>query len=367
MVVDAKNSVQRKLPVLMIGTDYSTKGGVSTVVNTYREAGLFERWPISYIASHCDGSKTQKLAAFGMALVHFYARLCRGEVGILHVHSASNASFWRKCVFLSGAFLARRPVVFHLHGGGFPDFFFKLDPLRKWVVRLVLARVSRVIALSEGWRETIRQISPRARVLVIPNPVETWKDRVSLADVGAALRITFLGRVVREKGVYDLLTAFKGVAEEFPSAELVIGGEGELGQLSATARELGIANRVTCLGWVDTHDKRRLLTSSATVVLPSHVEGLPMVLLEAMAAGLPVIATRVGAIPEIIRSGEEGILVDPGDVLGIVEALRRILRDVSLRERLGRNAQRSVRERFAADQVITQIEAVYRDLSRAST
>ena len=358
--------MMEKVSVTMIGTDFSTKGGVAAVVNAYREAGLFQRWPISYIASHCDGSKIRKLAAFGGALVRFYVRLCRGEGGIVHVHSASNASFWRKCVFLFGAFLARRPVVFHLHGGGFPEFFFKLDPLRKAIVRSVLARTSRVIALSEGWRDTVRQISPEARVLVIPNPVQTWDDKSEGAEVGGALRITFLGRVVREKGVYDLLTAFKGIAEEFPSAELVIGGEGEIDQLSAAARELGIASRLRCLGWVHAREKRALLSRSVTLVLPSYVEGLPMVLLEAMAAGLPVIATKVGAIPEVVRSGEDGILVEPGDIAGMVKALRGILGDVRLREHLGKNAQRLVRERFSAKQVIAQIEAVYLDLSRAS-
>lgn len=350
----------------MIGTDLSTKGGVSAVVNVYREGGLFERWPICYISTHRDGGKIQKLATFGFSLARFYARLCRGQVGILHVHSASNASFWRKCVFISGALLARRPVIFHLHGGGFQDFFFKLDPFRRWIVRSILARVSCVIALSEGWLGTIRQISPKAPVIVIPNPVQIWSDQPAKPGNVGVLRIAFLGRVVREKGVYDLLVAFKCIADEFPSTELVIGGEGELEQLKATARELGIANRVMCLGWVDAREKRTLLTCSVTLALPSHVEGLPMVLLEAMAAGLPVIATRVGAIPEIVRTDEDGILVDPGDIAGMVEALRRILGDVRLRERLGKNAQRSARERFAAEQIIAKIEAIYRDLSRVS-
>src|SRR5260221_177115 len=101
--------------VVMVGTSFETRGGVASVVNAYRAAGLFGRWPIDYVATHCDGSRLAKLACALSALFSMLALMARHSCAVLHVHSASRASFWRKCVFMAMARAAGRPLLFSLY------------------------------------------------------------------------------------------------------------------------------------------------------------------------------------------------------------------------------------------------------------
>ena len=121
------------------------------------------------------------------------------------------------------------------------------------------------------------------------------------------------------------------------------------------------------LGWVDDEAKRRVLAEAAVYVLPSYYEGLPMGVLEAMSAGLPVVSTVVGGIPEAVTEGVEGYLVLPGDVKKLAAVLRDLLRDAELRERMGLAGKKKIREHFASPVILPQIEAVYRRLGAIPT
>jgi glycosyltransferase involved in cell wall biosynthesis len=126
---------------------------------------------------------------------------------------------------------------------------------------------------------------------------------------------------------------------------MTIGGSGRLGHYRAETERLGIADRVQFTGWVDEEVVHRLLERADVLVLPSRFEGLPIAVIEAMAFGLAVVVTPVGAVPEVIRDGEEGILVPVGDPRILAKALTRLARDPALRQHLGRNA----RNRFTKD------------------
>jgi glycosyltransferase involved in cell wall biosynthesis len=352
-----------RLPVVMVGTAFQTMGGISAVVNAYRAAGLFEKWPIEYVASHTDGSKLYKLSIFFRALARFTHLLVSGKLGILHVHSASDASFWRKAVFMSIALLKGRPIVFHLHGGGFSEFYQQLGSLRKSVVRALLERSSCVICLSAGWATTLRGISPRARIIVIPNPVPTLRNLGVGAPSSVFKKVIFLGKIHQEKGVFDLLRAFGEVARDIPDAELVIAGNGDVSAVLAQAASLGIARRVTCPGWVEGAAKERLLNQGGILALPSYVEGLPMVLLEAMAARMPVVASRVGAIPEVVQHERDALLIEPGDVSGLATALRRLLTDQTLCRRLTTSSSAIIQKDYVASKIVAELERLYQSLS----
>ena len=105
--------------VVMVGTRFETKSEVGAVLNAYREAGLFERWPVDYVESHREGSKLVRYLKAFDGLCAFLGLACRHSKAVLHVHSAADASFWRKALFRAVALLVRWPVVFHLHGTGF--------------------------------------------------------------------------------------------------------------------------------------------------------------------------------------------------------------------------------------------------------
>ena len=125
------------------------------------------------------------------------------------------------------------------------------------------------------------------------------------------------------------------------------------------AEELGIADHVELLGWVRGEDKERLLATAVLYVLPSYNEGLPVSVLEAMAAGLPILTTPVGGIPEAVTDGVEGFLVEPGDVRTLADRLERLLADADLARRMGVAARHKVEAAFSANAVVPQLEAMY--------
>jgi glycosyltransferase involved in cell wall biosynthesis len=347
--------------IVMLGTAYDTMGGISAVVNVYRAAGLFDRWPITYIATHRDGSKFAKLIKACSAVVLFLRLLITGRVAAVHVHTSSGPSFWRKAGLILMAKMFGVRYIYHLHGGFFPEFYKASGTLARWFIRDVFQKAETVIVLSEEWKLWVQSAFSCLHVCVIANsvPIPPVTNR---HEVGCLL---FLGRLGKNKGIYDILIAIAKLVPEFPSIYLLAGGDGELDQVRDKAKSLGIADRVEILGWVKGAAKEALLARAAIYLLPSYAENLPMSVLEAMAAGLPVISTPVGGIPSAIEDGVEGLLVPPGDTEALTEAIRRLLADSDLRHRMGEAARAKAIAKFSSEKVIAGLEDVYRELGLA--
>ena len=147
----------------------------------------------------------------------------------------------------------------------------------------------------------------RANVVVIPNSVPVPALAQQEPEPG---RILFLGQVEPRKGIYELLEALALLRERFPHVQLAIGGQGELEKVKRRALEVGVASHITELGWVTAQRKQEELARASIFCLPSHAEGLPMALLEAMAAGKAVVSTGVGGIPDALRDGDNGLMVE---------------------------------------------------------
>jgi glycosyltransferase involved in cell wall biosynthesis len=350
--------------VLMIGTSLSGKGGVAAVVSVLHQDGLFEREAVRYLASHVEGSRWVKLRASAAALWTTALVCLRDRPAIVHVHSASHASFLRKSLLLLLARLAGCRTVFHLHGGGFRQFAgAESGALGRWWIRHTLENSSVVIALSDGWAGFLRQFAPAARVRVVPNSVKVPPAPAAAAEQPG--RILFLGRVENAKGVFELLAAVAALVPAFPQIRLVIGGEGELAAVRRRAEQLGIAGHLDLPGWVGPQARQAELARAAVFCLPSHAEGLPMAMLEAMAAGKAVVVSQVGAIPEAVADHDNGLLVPPHDVPALAAALSALLGDDALRSRLAQRARATVIQRFSTEVVIGKLSAIYRELAAA--
>ena len=343
--------------IVMLGTSPDTAGGIAAVLAEYRAAGLFERWPIDYVATHGEGGKAAKLAAAARGLARFVALLAQHRRVLVHVHCASRASFWRKAVFMALAHAARCPVIFHLHGGGFARFYEEeCGPLRRWVVRRVLARAACVVAVSERWRNWLAQLDANPNLECLPNPVRVPP---AAAPRGHRNVVLYLGRIEPAKGIPELLRAFAGLRAEAPDARLVCAGAGDIEGAWHQAQRLGLDDAVRFPGWIGGAEKRAWLARAAVFALPSHAEGLPMSVLEAMAAGLPVVASAVGGIPDAVHDGVNGFLVTPGDSHELQRALARLLRDPALGAALGAAGREAVRARYAPERVLPGLERLY--------
>jgi glycosyltransferase involved in cell wall biosynthesis len=178
-------------------------------------------------------------------------------------------------------------------------------------------------------------------VTILPNPVRWNADPPNRAG-RPRVQFLSLGRLSERKGSYDLVKAFASLSPELRArARLVLAGDGDVEGVRQLAAPLGDSVRVH--SWIDSAERDRLLDASDVFVLPSQAEGLPMALLEAMAAGLPAIVTPVGGIPDALTHGAEGLLVEPGNIDQLAAAMTRLLCDESERLAAGRRAHARAR------------------------
>jgi glycosyltransferase involved in cell wall biosynthesis len=348
--------------VVMVGTALEGRGGMSSVIASYRQHGLFEHASVHYVEAHREVPGISKAFLALSGLFSIVRLLIFGRVALLHIHAASGISFWRKALFSTLAHSFGRPVIFHIHGGEFLEFFHRSSVVGRWLIRWHLEGAVRVIVLSKIWEERLREISPSLHLISLPNPVALPENLSPNSSKSTALNFLFLGRLERAKGVFEAVAAFAQVVSEYPDARLILAGEGDQVAVEAQAVELGILEKVSFPGWVSGVAKTRLLASAQVFILPSHVEGLPVSMLEAMAFGLPVIVSRVGSVPEVLVDGENGLMVEVGNVESLRTRMLILAGSAAMRTRLGLAGQSLVASQFAAPKVCRQLEQVYAEV-----
>ncbi|HZM33825.1 MAG TPA: glycosyltransferase family 4 protein [Burkholderiales bacterium] len=347
--------------ILMIGSARGAHSGIASVVNVYFAHGLFRRWRARYLATHADGSRLLKAWLAARSLASLLARLGAGRVALLHVLAASEASVWRKSLFVLCARLFGVPYVLHVHCGRYAGYYERQRPWAQRLIRYQLRHARAVIALSEELREALASIAPESRVISIynPIPIPAWQASLDAAPP----TVLFLGVLKPHKGVSDLLRAWPAVLEAAPQAQLVLGGSGDVDAARALARELGIEHCVELPGWIDGPQKEDLVRRAGALALPSYSEALPMAVLECMAAGVPVVATRIAALPLAVHHGHTGELIEPGDRQGLARALAALLTDAPRRFAMGGAGRQRARDKFSADALLPKLEALWREIA----
>jgi glycosyltransferase involved in cell wall biosynthesis len=273
-------------------------------------------------------------------LVELVRLLRRERPDILHASSSKAGVLGRLAAALAGV-----PIrIFTVHGWAFTAHSGAAARLYRSADRLVrrLTTVTVCVAEHERAMGLAARTCSAARTIVIPNAI----DANAVPRARHDRSIPLLVAVGRLKAPKDFLTLVRAVAllpQE--SCECLIVGEGpERAQLEAEIERLQLRDRVTLAG--ERSDVPELLAGADVFVLSSDSEGMPISVLEAMAAGLPVVASRVGGVPELVLDGETGLLVGPGNPEGLAGALRRLLADPQLRRRLGDAGHAQVREHF---------------------
>ena len=212
--------------IVLLGTSPDTKGGISTVVDSYRRAGLFDRWPIVYIVTHVDGRSWRKMYVAIKGFFQFIGLMMRNKIWFVHVLSASNGSYWRKSLFMLASIARRCPVIFHLHGGGFLEFYERCGFLKRNAIRFVLNRAAHIVVLSNRWKLAIEKITSNQRISCIYNAVAD--DDLFNVDKKRqkGQQLLFMGEIQKRKGAFDILEALSSVLIDFPTVRLVYAGEG---------------------------------------------------------------------------------------------------------------------------------------------
>jgi len=277
--------------------------------------------------------------------------LRRLEPELVHVNLKSP---WDGTYGILAALVLRVPFVLVEHSL-YPD----TGRLRRRFARFAARRAAAVVGVGERSARVLERLLdlPPGRVRTIHNGVPEAAAEDAPWAPGRPV-VGCIGRLDREKAHDTLLRALA----ELDASAVVVGDGAERERLARLAEELGIAERVRFTGWSD--DPRRLLSSFTVFCLPSRpgTESFPLTVLEAMLAGLPVVATTVGSVGEAVLDGETGLLVPPDDPAALAAALRRLLGDPELAMSMGRRGREVARERFAVDRMVERYEQLYREV-----
>jgi glycosyltransferase involved in cell wall biosynthesis len=303
------------------------------------------------------------------------ARLIRRErPDILHTHTAKAGTVGRVAALLAGG--RRPPIVVHtFHGHVLRGYF---GPLRTWFFRQLerwLARhTTALIAVSPQVRDDLVAlgVAPAERFVVVRLGVELGERVTGEQDGRTESRrylgigperfaVGWIGRMTPVKRTDDVLVAFKQLRETGVDAVLCLVGDGpDRPQLEQRAHELGVIRDTLFLGYQE--DVAPFYAAFDALILPSSNEGTPVSAIEALAAGRPVVATRVGGVPDVVQEGEDGFLVEPGATDDLAERLARLAREPELRERMGRAGRDRVLPRYAVERLVDDIDRLYRSL-----
>jgi len=346
--------------VVIIGEDLSVKGGITSVLRAYLNSNLASEFELRHIPTLIEGSSFQKLLIFLQALAIFNWTFLTQKVQLVHIHSSSYASFFRKSVFVLLAKLWRRPVLFHIHGSRFHTFYQQaLLPIKMWI-RLTLNLVDRIIVLSESWRNRIAQMGTHSAITVLKNPVECANlEPNPNPHSNGQFTILFLGELSKRKGIFDLLDIAAELLRNVPTVKFILAGNGNLSQIQQIIEAEGLEDYFLLPGWISSAERQCYFHQADLFILPSYDEGLPVAILEAMACGLPVVSTTAGGIPELVENGVNGILVPPGDKTALKQAIISMIQNDPLRRQVGEKNRAKIQGEYDIQVIAAVVKQLY--------
>ncbi len=354
------------MKVLVIGPhETKARGGMSAVIRGIRESKELNReFEIDIFPSYIDGNLAVRLLYSAFAYLRFLPRC--GQYDLFHIHTAERGSTFRKNLYLRAARRAGKKVIVHIHGAEYLSFYDGLGERGKETVRDFFRQADLTLALSEGWKRELESRFPMKDCGTLYNGVDTGGLQAAKA-IPSERRHSFLmlGRMGRRKGVYDLIDAAALAVKKDPELHICLAGDGEVEKVRAAVAEKGLGGSITVLGWISGEEKLERMREAGTIVLPSYHEGLPMAILEGMAAGKAIIASAVGAIPEVVGE-ENGLLVQPGDVPALAEALLRCSSSPGFMERVSQVNVEKVRRIFDIRQTHRLLAEYYRRAAEES-
>lgn len=342
----------------MIGPDVAyTPGGMARIQQVVADSTALRKrgYKVCLMPSHTEKSVFRKVAIVLRCAILLAIR--RRHLSVCHLQMATGASVERK---LALSLLVRGlglPLIVQLHGADTVEDYRNSGALHRLAFRTVARLANLVLVLGSDVQRFVGAVAPSATACVLPNGIELPAEYQPL---GEEPLVAFIGRLGDRKGVLDLLEATASQSCCGPSWRLVLAGDGDQDAvLEWLARHPLLLDRVEVVGWLDELTLQDLINDAWIVSLPSYAEGMPMALLQAMANGRAVVATNVGAIPELVVDGCTGLLHHPGDISQLGEHLRRLIDDQALCARMGLSGRARVGALFSVDYVVNRLADHY--------
>ncbi len=356
--------MKSKGKIIVVGT--SAKGGMQAVIENHFENGLYDNRKVKLIISNSDGSAFKRIYLGFLAAIKLTLNLLTREAVIVHMHGSERGSIYRKALYLFITKCFGKNAVFHSHGAEFKYFYDVNSRFYRFLVRYILEYCDAIFVLSKYWHDYMYEIASPKLVEVINNfPTRAYENFFENRNIKDKDVLTFLylGYVGERKGIYDLVDAIEIlIKSNIKNFKISVAGNGELDKLKSLLSQRGLDEWFNVLGWISGTQKSKLMKESDLLVLPSYNEGLPIAILEAISAGLPVISTPVGGIPDAIQSGFNGLLIQPGNSLELSQAIEHCLNNRDELEKFMVNGKALYDSEYCAQVNISRIDNVYTEL-----
>ena len=338
--------------VLIVATGKQTKGGITSVIQAYKQSSIWENWNCTWLETHIDKSKIVKVWVFLKAFVQYFFLLPKYD--IIHFHLSEPQSAFRKLFFLIPAKLVGKKCIIHLHSFS-PETSF--NSKHQWIYKKLFQSADRIIVLSDYWKEALENtFGPQMPISIILNPstVPIVPEQYQRKPI-----LLFAGTLNSRKGYKDLIKAFALIYNEMPEWKLYLAGNGEIEEAEELALSLGVADKTFCVGWVEQLLKEKLFSEASIFCLPSYAEGFPMAVIDAMGYKIPVITTPVGGITDVFTSGDDFLLYNPGDLNQLSMHIIQLMKNSEMRLALSNSAFEKIEAKFSISKIAQQLDELY--------
>lgn len=353
------NDKQRHVAIVMPREINASAGGITRMLDYFLGAiPPDSKYRFTLCPTRLSERPVIKHLTTVVALAKFLKLMAFGSVDIVHIHVAPNLSTWRKFVFFSFAKIFGKPVVIHLHGSGYDDFYRSQNAAGQFIVQRMFRFADRLIVLGKTWHSFVTSEvgADQSRVEIINNGVPDPQIRGHKSDF--IPNIVFVGAIGHRKGVDVLLQAISKIPKSVVW-RCTLCGSGDIPKYMGDANILGIDDVVKFKGWLDRVGVLNELSQADIFVLPSRAENQPVAILEAMAMCLPVISTALGDIPNQVLDGVTGYTVEPGDADALSERLTRLLQDQPKRDKFGLAGRQHYEENYSINANVYGIFGCY--------
>jgi glycosyltransferase involved in cell wall biosynthesis len=342
-------------------------GGQLTAARTLLESRLAQQVDIVPVSSTMQSIPPPPLwrrAVRASTRLHAFLRALR-EANCALIFSSDGLSLLEKSVLAWLARVSGKGVVLRVSSGNVPRQV-ERSVVVAWALQLALRSAHVICAQGPRWETYFSSFREAAgKVREIRNGIALPSR--PLGGVSSDPTVVFVGWIQAEKGVFDAFRAFEAVAQVLPEARFVAVGGGRDAELLARAIGASPAGaRAELAGWLSHDATLETVGRSRVFLLPSHAEGLPNSLLEAMALGVPVVATPVGSIPDVVEDGRSGLLVPVGDIGAIAAAVRRVFEDGPLAGRLASEGRRVVEQHHDIEKIWPLYYSALKDAASAA-
>lgn len=353
--------------VLLLGPSTAAVSGVSTHVRQIMASSIAVEFDLEHFQVGSEGRRETgmaKLLRFLLSPILLVAVIVSHRTEIVHINTSLNfKAFWRDFVYLLIVKLLARKGIYQVHGGTL-DVFLHSNRLRQIAVRMALSLGDVVVVLSEAERIRYSRLVVGSVISLIPNAIKVTEycPAISRNERSRKMVLIYLGRLDRKKGLFEALHAMHilRIERNINNVRMQLAGSGPAeSELKERIAELNLAECVSLIGPLFGRDKIQFLQNADMLVFPSYHEGLPYVILESMAAATPVLATPVGAIPEIIENGVHGVLVRPRDAVALADAIDTLIKDRRSLKRMSKACVERARVQYGMERLETQLKQLY--------